>query len=180
MFQEKNEMDGQYVTILIYRWKCDSVSCPNRSGQCFVAETIHLKLMAANLKSWSMAINEGSADINTAPETLTKTFIPAKGSIKNPFRDPVKISPSKDPNISFDPSLFQQLISQQFPSYMPPNFGYYPFVSPGQYPHLYPVVSSSSPQRTVISTEQQDDIDPPSSSSQSHDKSYDKLTAYIN
>jgi hypothetical protein len=145
-------VDGQHVTILIDRWKCDSASCPNRSGQCFIAETIHLKLMAANLKSWSMAINEGIADVNTAPETLAKTFMPAKGNTKNPFRDPVKISPSKDPNTPFGPSPFQQLIPQQFPSYMPPNFGYYPFASPGQYPHLPPAIPSPSPQRVVIST----------------------------
>jgi hypothetical protein len=173
-------VDGQHVMTLMDHWKCEANSCPNKSSYCFIAETIHLKLMAANLKSWSMAINEDLADIDTAPETLAKTFMPAKGSVKNPFRDPVKISSSKDANISLGPSPFQQLLPQQFPSYIPPNFGYYPFAPPSQYPHLPPVLSSPSPQRVGISTIQQNDIDPPSSPPQSHDDTYDKLTAYIN
>jgi hypothetical protein len=73
-------------------WPLGTSSCPNKSGQCFIIETVHLKLLAANLKSRSMAIIEGSADIDTAPETPITTFMPAKRNTKNPFRDPVKKS----------------------------------------------------------------------------------------
>jgi hypothetical protein len=172
-------VDGQHVIALMDHWKCDSNSYPNKSSHCFVVETIHLKLMAGHLKSWSMTINDGLADLDTVPELLAKTFMPAKGSSKNPFRDPVKTSPSKDPNPS-GPSSFQQLIPQPFPPFMPPNFGYYPFTSHGQYPQLPPVLSPSPLQQTAVSTIQQNDIDPPSSPQQSPDDSYDKLIAYFN
>jgi hypothetical protein len=135
-------VDGQYIITLMDHWKYDSSSYPNKSSHCFIVEIIHLKLMIVYLKSWSMTIDDDLADLDTVPELLAKIFIPAKGSSKNPFRDPVKTSPSKDPNPS-DSSSFQQLIPQSFPSFIPPNFGYYPFISHDQYPQLPPVLSSS-------------------------------------
>ena len=49
---------------------------------------VHLKLFPAQLKTWSMAINEASANVETPPEGLAKTLMPAKSKTTNPFKDP--------------------------------------------------------------------------------------------
>jgi len=53
-----------------------------------VINDVHLKLFPAQLKTWSMAINEASADVETPPEGLAKTLMPAKSKTTNPFKGP--------------------------------------------------------------------------------------------
>ena len=47
---------------------------------------VHLKLFPAQLKTWSMAINEASTDVETPPEGLAKTLMPAKSKTMNLFK----------------------------------------------------------------------------------------------
>jgi hypothetical protein len=66
--------------------RCGQISCPNENVWCYVVDGIHLKIISAHMKTWSMTINEGEADLETRPTALAKTLMPSKKGAKNPLR----------------------------------------------------------------------------------------------
>jgi hypothetical protein len=38
--------------------KCELKSCPNKAGWCYIVDNIHLKVFPANIRAWSIAIND--------------------------------------------------------------------------------------------------------------------------
>ena len=53
-------------------------------------------MFPSQLSTWSKTINEDTADFNTPPNELAKTFIPIKPNTKNPFKEPHEKSPERD------------------------------------------------------------------------------------
>ena len=74
-----------------------------------------------------MLINEGSTDLETPPEGLAKTLMPAKSKTTNPFKDPLPIPPSQPILPMFPPQ----------PHYPP----YYQFYNPHGTINAFPPVS---------------------------------------
>jgi hypothetical protein len=129
------------------------------------------------MRSWSIFINEDTADLETPPEALAKTFMPAKSGTKNPFRTMDNKTPAKDatPTKDATPQTPSHLTSQQF---FPFPFPFPPYNSIMQ---QYPQLSLQPPQPVIM---------PPAS--ESHARSplrssplpcegdIDKLAEYIN
>ena len=68
--------------------KCELKSCPNKAGWCYIVDNVHLKILPAHIKTWSIAINDGTATLDMPPTILVKSLMPAKQSLSNPMRDP--------------------------------------------------------------------------------------------
>ena len=105
---------------------------PINQGTAMSWKGMHLRLFTQNFKTWSMAINDGNADVETCPEGLAKTLQPAKTSFKNPLRDTEKSVPKITQNPSntstpFPPSYYS--------FYSPYNHSIYPPHSPGPFPY---------------------------------------------
>lgn len=84
------------------------------------------------MKTWSMAINEDNGDLDTAPTSLTKTLMPAKGGTKNPYRDTG--NKANKPSVTEStPTHPSNLPLSQFFQYPSP---YYPYVGGPHYPQL--------------------------------------------
>src|SRR5438552_294760 len=83
---------------------------------------IHLRMMAQHVCTWSIAINDGDGDLETAPAAFLKTLMPAKSGAKNPFRVSAVKSPEKDSNAT---SVQVQPLTQH-PTQPPPYFHYPP------------------------------------------------------
>ena len=167
--RERTVLDGQHVDGLICRWTCETATCPNKSAFCYVVNDIHLKLFPAQLKTWSMLINEGSTDLETPPEGLAKTLMPAKSKTTNPFKDPLPIPPSQPILPMFPPQ----------PHYPP----YYQFYNPHGTINAFPPVSPMHQQMPgehhplAPATRA---LEPATSSPPSDtDLSVDKLTQYV-
>jgi len=134
-------IDSQHVDGLMNRWRCDLSTCPQQKGFCYIVDGIHLRLMPFNLKAWSIAINNGDADLETAPATLAKTFMTSKTTQKHPLRENTQRTPAKASHlmqpVPQTPPVFPQ-------SYPPPPPYYHPYsLNPPQYPqftspYLYP------------------------------------------
>ena len=60
--------------------KCELKSCPNKAGWCYIVDNVHLKILPAHIKTWSIAINDGTATLDMAPAILVKSLMPAKQS----------------------------------------------------------------------------------------------------
>ena len=63
----------QQINALVTWWKCNK-ACLNKSGHWYVMDGVHFRLFAQNFKTWSMAINDDNADVETCPEELAKTL----------------------------------------------------------------------------------------------------------
>src|SRR5436190_24131142 len=81
--------------------KCELKSCLNKAEWCYIVDNIHLKILPAHIKTWSIAINDGTATLDMAPAILVKSLMPAKQSLSNPMRDPY----SKSSNSVSTPTL---------------------------------------------------------------------------
>src|SRR5438552_19054824 len=82
MFTEQEVVNTQHVNIILNHWKCECL-CPNKSGYCYIIDNVHLQLFAQNIKIWSMAINEGTADSEMPSKSLGKSLQSSKLSLKN-------------------------------------------------------------------------------------------------
>lgn len=111
-------------------------TCPQENGYCYLVDGIHLRLMPGNMRTWSMAINDDKADLETAPTTLVKTLMPSKPTQKNPLRENQHKTPAKEPHLMQPTS---QTLSPFFQPFPPPSPYYNPFLSSTpQYPQLPP------------------------------------------
>lgn len=127
------------------------------------------------MKTWSIAINEDEADINTMPAALAKSLMPAKMGIKNPLREN-GAQPSAKKDASPHLSL-QQTVPAPAPIpyyHLPPQYyGPYngPYHQPGYPPPTQvPVHVAASPKRPRQRS---------SSLPSEFDACADKLTDYI-
>ena len=116
------------------RWRCGQTTCPQQNGFCYLIDGVHLRLMPQHLKTWSIAINDGNGDLETAPSLLARTLMPSKPSLKNPLREILHKTPAKEPHLMQStpqtPSPFLQ-------SYPPPPPYYHPYLNNlPQYPQL--------------------------------------------
>ena len=83
----QNIIDCSHNDSIMVSIKCELRTCPNNAGWCYIIDNIHLKVFPINLKVWSIAINNGTATIDTPPADLAKTLMPAKQSQCNPLRN---------------------------------------------------------------------------------------------
>jgi len=76
-----------HIDALMGPHKCKHKNCPNhdKNGWCFDADEIHLKMNNIHLRSWSIAINNEEATLDTLPSTLPINFMPARASDSNPY-----------------------------------------------------------------------------------------------
>jgi hypothetical protein len=97
--RQQKLVDNAHSEALMGQWKCERVTCPNqaKSGWCFEADGVHLKLSAVHIRSWSIAINNEEATLDCPPDNLSSSLMPAKGSESNPFRKQKKSSPLASP-----------------------------------------------------------------------------------
>ena len=98
--RNEDKIDNQHVDDLIASLRCGQSSCPNENAWCYIVDGIHLKIIAAHMKTWSMTINDGDADLETCPTALAKTLMPSRKGGKNPLREQT----SKEASISIDSS----------------------------------------------------------------------------
>ena len=75
------------------------MTCANKSGFCYIVDGIHLRMLPGNMKTWSMAINNDKADLETAPTTLATTLMPSKPTQKNPLREKQNKTPAKESHL---------------------------------------------------------------------------------
>jgi len=108
-----------------------------KKNWCYIVDGIHLKILPAQLKAWSMAINNDEAALDVAPENVVKSLMPAKSGTKNPLRNQDENAP-KTPTPSFP---LQNTGSALFPHYPLPS---YPYFNPYNIP-----LSNLLPQQTL-------------------------------
>jgi hypothetical protein len=130
-------------------------------------------MLAQHLRTWSMAINGGSADTETCPESLAKTLISVKPSLKNPLRESSAKMLKK---------YVEVLPSHTLP-YIQYPYGYYPY-GPSPYSQHPPQPMSAMP---MTSAPPMNPVAPTidhghrsSSVVSEGDMGNDKLTLYIN
>lgn len=83
-----------------------------------------------------MAINDGKADLETAPTTLAITLMPSKPTQKNPLCEKQHKTPAKEPHLM---QTTPQTPASYIPSFPPPPPYYHPYLnSAPQYPSLPP------------------------------------------
>ena len=105
-------------------------------------------MMAQHMKTWSMAINVEEGDLEMAPLALTKIFMPARKTVINPFKEPLKEMPAKDINATPGPNI----PPLPYPPYSYSRF--YPYASP-QYLQLplYPLHLPQLPEHATSTPE---------------------------
>ena len=132
--------------------KCERKNCPNhdKNGWCFDADGIHLKMNNVHLRSWSMAINNEEATLDSPPSTLPINLMSARASEPNPYRKREK-SPPQTPalnsmNFNAIPSPYMPYSMLGYPPYIPP----YPPMPGMQHKAPSPTISTTNPgkQRT--------------------------------
>ena len=70
--RNEDKIDSQHVDDLMAHLRCGQSSCPNENAWCYIVDGIHLKIIAAHMKTWSMTINEGDTDLETCPTALAR------------------------------------------------------------------------------------------------------------
>src|SRR2546423_8200405 len=125
--------------------KCERKTCPNhdKSGWCFDADGIHLKLNNVRLRSWSMAINNDEATLDSPPSTLPINLMPARASESNPYRKREKSPPQIPASIPVNPTT---TTAHFFPYSM---LGYPPYMHP--YPPM-PGMQHKAPSPPILNT----------------------------
>lgn len=116
--------------------------CGNGSGWCYVAETVHLKLLAQHFRTWSMGINSSSeedpSDLETPPKALAASLRPAKAGVKNPLASNAEKPVSKE---------LANAVPIQHPFFasLPPYPTFYPYSTYPPYPQQPPLPPYLSP-----------------------------------
>ena len=102
--------------------RCGESSCLNENAWCYIVDGIHLKIISAHMKTWSMTINEGDADLETCPTALAKTLMPLRKGRKNTLREQA----SKAASILIDSNLSSSATStpSQLPLLLSPHRHY--------------------------------------------------------
>jgi hypothetical protein len=112
------------------RWVCHTSDCGNGSGWCYIINTIHLKLLAQHLQTWSIGINNSTEDepvnLETPPQALAKSLKPAKSGTKNPL-----VAQAEKPTPATAHQQYPPL--PHFPPSMHPGYPFYPY--PGYSPY---------------------------------------------
>ena len=102
--------------------RCDQSSCPNKNAWCYIVDGIHLKIISAHMKTWSMMINEGETDLETCPTALAKTLMPSRKNGKNPLRE--QASTAASISIDSNSSSSATPTPGQLPPPLPPHSYY--------------------------------------------------------
>ena len=115
--------------------RCGQSSCPNENAWCYVVDGIHLKIISAHMKTWSMTINGGEADLETCPTALAKTLMPSRKGAKNPLRE--QASKAASISINSNSSSSATLTPCQLPPPPPPHpyYSYRDLYHPSTYHH---------------------------------------------
>src|SRR5438045_8785460 len=103
---------------------------------CYVIDGVHLKIVSAHMKTWSMTINGGEGDLKTCPTALAKTLMPLRKGGKNPLREQVSkaasifIDSNSSSSATLTPGQLPPLLPQYpyYPSrdlYHPPTYNYH-------------------------------------------------------
>jgi hypothetical protein len=148
-------IDTQHNEALMNRYKCSLSKCPNGIGKlggwCVIVDDVHLKLMPAQMTTWSIAINDDLADIENAPPGLFKALMPAKTGTLNPLRvsatAPTTKVPETPASAPAPPAAVAPIPATPYPHYPyslppppPPSPAAYPFYNPygmhGHYPYM--------------------------------------------
>jgi hypothetical protein len=106
--------------------RCGQSSCPNQNAWCYIVDGIHLKIIGAHMKTWSMAINEDAdkgIDLETCPTALAKTLMPSRKGGKNPLREQTSAAAS----ISIDSNSSSS--ATPTPCQLPPPLPSHPYYS---------------------------------------------------
>jgi hypothetical protein len=123
-------LDSTHVDTLIHRYKCETSTCSNNGGFCYLADgKIHLTIFTQQLKAWSIAINDGDATLECPTEAFLKALMPAKAGTRNPFKiyDIPKPTP-KPPSIDAS----EATPTPSYPPYPMPPYPYHlPYPSYG-------------------------------------------------
>ena len=133
--------------------RCGQSSCPNENAWCYVVDGIHLKIISAHMKTWSMTINEGEADLETCPTALAKTLMPSRKSGKNPLRE--QASKAASISIGSNSSSSATPTPRQLPQPLPlhPYYSYGdPYHPPTYYHHRERSPRTPIPSRSNIVT----------------------------
>ena len=80
-------VDSTYVDQLMTLLKCVRSGCPNNRSWCYELDSVHLKILPLHMTTWSKSINNGSAQLDVAPDGLIKGLLPSKSGTKNPLRE---------------------------------------------------------------------------------------------
>jgi hypothetical protein len=123
--RKEDKIDSQHVDDLMARLRCGESSCPNENAWCYVVDGIHLKIIGAQMKTWSMMINDDDGvDLETCPTVLAKTLMPSRKSGKNPLREQASKAPSiSNSSSSATPAPGQ--LPPPLPPHLPPHPYYY-------------------------------------------------------
>jgi len=117
--------------------------------------------MPAQMKSWSMAINDDEATVDDCPPELIKTLMPARPSQKNPLRNPTpkvvekvpdlpaSVLPTPHPNHLYPPVTPLPYYPYPHP-YPPPTYRHYQEHSPPSPPRRRVELPASSPIRFEV------------------------------
>ena len=157
-------LNGQHVSTLLPLYKCQRLSCPNASGHCYELDSVHLKFMPQNFRTWSMAINKGKADLETPPDGLIASLIVSKSGTFNSLR-PGDVAKSQKSNSSSELTAMQSAMNASamypypaFPQF--PPYGYGPYTLPPAPLQPPPMpVHTATPPRFQFSDGLPDEVD---------------------
>jgi len=152
-------LDGQHIAALVALHKCERMGCPNINDYCYVLDAIHLKLMSAHFKTWSMSMNDGKADLETPPDGLMATLLVSKPGTFNPLRigggsksgksnSPPESpfsnisTPVPPPHLMYPYLQYPQFPSQYYNPYTPPPPQFQAPLPPVQAPIVNPLLFS--------------------------------------
>jgi hypothetical protein len=157
------------------QYKCERLSCPSNktSGWCFDIDGIHLKIFPVQFKAWSIAINNGEADLNQPPSNVLKSLMPAKAGDVNPLRKKDKTPPPVQPA-----SMQTLSASMTPPSIMPYSMSAYPFFNPFMQAMQNFLSTTPFPQQPVASSHNEASDTNILSSPSSELDPVDRLTSY--
>ena len=154
--RQQRVIDATHNNAIYIQYKCEVSGCPNKKAQgwCVIVDGVHLKILPQQATTWSIAINEGRADIENAPPELLKTLMPAKTGQVNPLRNPAPHLPIQTviptpptpvappphpppPTPVAPPPHLPPLTPYSHYPYLPPSYPYYsPFAMSNHYPYL--------------------------------------------
>jgi len=120
-----------------------------------------------------MAINEGSVDTETCPESLAKSLMPVKPSLKNPLRESTANMPKKDAEVLPPHPLHYTQYPYGYYHYGPPPYPQHP-------PQPMPAMPMTPVPPTTAVAAEIDRGHRSSSVVSESDIVNDKLTLYVN